>query len=150
MRSVGVCVHFPSKGRPAAQVVVLDGTWGAVTEASSFELTSNKHDLATILHELEGGLRSQLSGLKADRVAIRRADLQRASMKEGPKVRLLAEGALAAAARAEVTDVLLLNGKELADRSPASSKGDLDAEAESQLPDHPTEAAAAALSGLVP
>jgi hypothetical protein len=150
MRSVGVCVRIPSKGRPAAQVVVLDGAWGSAKEQEHFELTSNKDDLATVLHELASALRSHLTGLDADRVVIRRADLQVASRKEGPRIRLLAEGALAGAARAEVTDVLMLTGKDLAARSPSKSKDDLDAEAAAQVPRSPVEAAAAALAGLEP
>jgi len=149
MRSVGVCVHLPRRGRPAARVVVGVGAWNAASEEETFELTSNKDDTATVLHELASGLRSHLSGLSADRVVIRRADRQRvASNADGPRVRLLAEGALAAAARSEVTDVVVLPGKDLADRTPAQSKDDLDAEAARQLPSAPVEAAAAALAGL--
>jgi hypothetical protein len=147
---VGVCVHLPKKGRPAARVVVLDGAWGSASEHDRFDLTSNKQDIGTILHDLASGLRSHLSGMNADRVVVRRADMQKVSSKyDGPRIRLLAEGALAAAARSEVNDVLVLAGKDLAQRSPAASKDDLDAEAAAQVPGSPVEAAAAALSGLV-
>jgi hypothetical protein len=146
-----VSVHLPKKGRPAARVVVLDGSWGAAFEHAHFDLTSNKQDIATILHDLASGLRSQLSGLKADRVVVRRADLpKKPNNNEGPRLRLLAEGALASAARDQVSDVLVLPGKDLAQRSPAPSKADLDSEAATQVPGSPVEAAAAALSGLVP
>lgn len=151
MRSVGVCVHIPKKGRPAARVVVLDGAWGSATEHERFELTSNRQDIGTILHDLASGLKSRLSPLKADRVVVRRADMARVpSNRDGPRLRLLAEGALAAAARSEVTDVVVLAGKDLAQRSLAASKNDLDAEAATQVPGSPVEAAAAALAGLVP
>jgi hypothetical protein len=151
MRAVGVCVHMASKGRPSADVVVAEGSWGSAVEIERFELTSNKQELATIFYELASGLRSHLAGLHADRVVIRRADVPtRASKKEGPRLRLLAEGALVGAARAEVEDVLVLTGKELAARSPTASKDDLDAEAERQLAGSPVEAAAAALAGLKP
>src|SRR3954451_16984153 len=107
MRTVGVSVHLPSRGRQSARVVVLEGAWGSPSELQSFELTSNNQDLPTILHDLGSGLRSHLTGHGADRVVIRRADTQVASRKEGPRVRLLAEGALTGAARATVTDVFL-------------------------------------------
>jgi hypothetical protein len=151
MRVVGVCVHMSTKGRPAAHIVDADGSWGAVTDTQSFELTSNKQDLATILYELASGLRSHLAGVRADRVVIRRADYFKISSRhEGPRLRLLAEGALAGAARGEVEDVLVLTGKELADRSRATSKDNLEAEAARQMPGCPREAATAALSGLEP
>lgn len=151
MRSVGVCVHIPTKGRPAARVVVLDGSWGTATVIDSFDLTSSKDDLATVLYDLARGLRSHLSGLGADRVVIRRADVGKvASRHEGPRLRLLAEGALAEAARDEVEDVLVLPGKDLATRSPAQSKADLDGEAKKLVGTDTFEAAGAALSGLVP
>src|SRR4051812_46480110 len=151
MRSVGVCVHLAKKGRPAARVVLLDGTWGAAAEHARFDLTSNKQDIATILHDLATGLRSLLSGMHADCVVIRRADKpKKPSNLDGSRLRLLAEGALASAARDEVADVLILPGKDLAQRSPATSKDDLESEAEKQVPGGPVEATAAALSGLVP
>lgn len=149
MRSVGVHVTMARKGRPTASVVVVDGGWGSASLVQQFDLTSNTDDFATVLHELGSSLRSHLSGLAADRVLIRRADVARVpSNKEGPRLRLLAEGALTAAARAEVEEVHALTGKELADRSPASSKADLDSEAAQQVPGSPIEAAAAALVGL--
>jgi hypothetical protein len=151
MRCVGVAVHVPRKGRPEARVIVVDGAWGAASEHGSFELTSNKGDLATILYDLASGLRSHLSGLGAARVVIRQADFQKAAAsKDGTRLRLIAEGALAAAARGQVNEVFLLSGKDLADRTPAQSKDDLDAEAARQLPDAPVGAAAAGLAGLHP
>ena len=141
-------MHIPRKNRPAASVVVLSGNWGSPVEVDHFELTSNKDDLPTLLHELGSGLRSHLSGLAADRVVIRRADVQVASRKEGPRLRLLAEGAMAGAARSEVRDVILLPGKDLAAKSPATSKDDLDTQAAGRVPNSPVEAAAAALVGL--
>ena len=151
MRCVGICVRLPRRGRPTAEAVVLDGCWEAPTPHAQFELTSAKDDLPTLLHDLAAGLVSQLAGLNVDRVAIRRADQPaRASNREGPRIRLLAEGALASAARSKVRDVLLRSGRDLAARSPAGTKAQLDAYATRSAPGTPTEAAAAALSGLVP
>jgi len=149
MRSVGVVVRLRSKGRPAAHVAVLEGSWASPIQLDSFDLTSVHTDIATQLSDLAAGLSSHLSGLNADRVVIRRADRpQHASNAEGPRVRLLAEGALAAAAKIAVDDVIVLSGKDLAARSPASSRDALDAHAVSALPGTQVEAAAAGLAGL--
>lgn len=146
---MGVCVQLAARGRPTAHVVVLEGAWGSASEHQRFELTSNKDDMATILYELASGLGSHLAGLAADRVVIRRADTPAvASKKEGPRLRLLAEGALTGAARSRVNDVIVMTGKDLAARTRADSKADLDAEARRQVPGAPVEAAAAALVGL--
>jgi hypothetical protein len=149
MSVLGVAVHFPSKGRPAASAVLVDGTWGAPNTLDTFELTSAATDLPSQLRDLADGLRSRLKGLAPNRVVIRRADYAPASNKPGPRLRLLAEGALAAAARAEVTEVVLLEGKDLAAKSPARNKADLDQHAAAVLPNTPKEAGAAALAGLV-
>lgn len=150
MRAVGIVVRLRTKGRPAAHAVVLEGSWGAPIEVDAFDLTSAHTDSATQLHDLAAGLGSRLSGLNADRVVIRRADRSnRASNHEGPRIRLLAEGALASSARAAVDEVLLLSGKDLAARSPATNRDGLDDHAASTLPDSQVEAAAAALVGLL-
>jgi hypothetical protein len=148
MRVLGIAVHFPSKGRPAARAVLLDGSWSAPKALDEFELTSAATDLPTQLRDLADGLRSRLKGLTPERVVIRRADYAPASNKPGPRLRLLAEGALAAAARAEIADVVLLEGKDLAARCPAGKKSALDLHASTALPNAPAEAAAAALAGI--
>lgn len=151
MRSMGIAVRMTGKGRPTARVVVVDGDWAKPAPVDAFELTSTDDDNPTQLAALASGLRSRIKGLAPDRVLVRRADLPRvASNKEGPRLRLLAEGALVASAREEVSDVLLLTGKDLAARSPAASKADMDAHAGSLLPSENVEAAAAALVGLAP
>lgn len=151
MRSVGVVVHLARKSRPAALVAVLEGAWGAASLSERFELTSSNEEVPTILFDLATGLRSYLSGAQADRVVIRRADQPpRPSNREGPRLRLLAEGALAAAARVDVTDVLLMNGKALAERTPAGSKASLTAQAAQDVPQVQSEAVEAALCGLAP
>src|SRR4051812_40131377 len=121
MRSAGVAVEISSKSRPTAQVVIVDGSWGNAQVLESFALTSATDDLATQLHDLFGGLRSGLSD-SVERVVIRRADTPWGSNKEGPRLRLLAEGALAAAAKSVVADVVILKAKDLAQRTPAGAK----------------------------
>ena len=150
VRVIGLCVRMAKKGRPAAHAVVVEGTFDAPVHIDQFELSSMEHEVATQLRDLASGLRSRIAGLKPDRVVIRRADLARvASNKEGPRLRLLAEGALAAGARDEISDVVVLTGRDLGVRA-AVSKGDLDTAAAHKLPGLPPEAAAAALVGLVP
>lgn len=139
------------KHRPRADVVVVEGDWDSPSLVHMFSLTSDHDSHANKLHELARGLRSYLSGAGVDRVMVRRADVNRraSASQEAPKVRLLAEGALAAAAREKVEDVHVLTGKELAGRTTAGKKADLDARADAKLPDSDKEAAAAALAGLV-
>lgn len=151
VRVMGIAVHIPSKGRPAADVVVLDGVWAAHTHVTTFKLTSTHDDLPTVLQDLAAGLASHLSGLQVDRVVIRRADKPtRPSNYEGPRTRLLAEGAMTACAKAAIDDVMLADGKTLGGRCPAGSKASLQAEVAAHLAGEPVDAAAAALSGLVP
>jgi hypothetical protein len=148
---MGVAVRIPSKGRPAADVVVVEGTWGAPVLVTTFKLTSTHDDLPTLLQDLSAGLASRLSGLSVDRVVVRRADKPtRPSNYEGPRTRLLAEGAITASAKAAIDDVILADGKTLGGRCPARSKADLETEASKVLAGEPVDAAAAALSGLVP
>lgn len=150
LRCLGIAVHLPKKGRPAADVVILDGDWSSPQPVSTFALTSSHDDTATQLFDLASGLRSRLKGTGVDRVVVRRADRPRkASNKDGPRLRLLAEGALAAAARTEVEDVIVMPGRDLASGTPAGSKAALADEAEQRLTGQPAEAAEAALSGLV-
>jgi hypothetical protein len=140
-----------AKQRPTAHVVVLEGGWGSPSVVEAFDLTSAEEDKPTQLTRLAAGLRSRAKGLRPDRVIIRRADYFRvASSAEGPRMRLLAEGALTAAAKEVVDDVLLLTGKDTAALSPAASKADLEQHADAVLPDLYVEAAAAALAGLGP
>jgi hypothetical protein len=149
MRSVGVLVRLRSKGRPAAYIVALDGTWSNPVFVDAFELTSVHTDISEQLYDLATGLSSHLAGLNADRVVVRRADRATTpSNSEGPRVRLLAEGALTAAARAAVGQVVLLNGKDLAILSPAANRDALDAHAAAKLQDLRADVAAAALVGL--
>jgi hypothetical protein len=151
MKSAGICVHLPKKGRPEALVALIEGSWESPTVTRTLNLTSPKTDLATILSDLGKSIESHLSGVEVDRVVVRRADFQaRQGSKEGPKIRLLAEGAIAAFAKSHVEDVLVLTGKELADRSPAGSKDSLDAKGAELVGDEYGQAAAAALVGIIP
>ena len=128
--------------------MLAEGTQTSPALIEVFDLTSTNDGVPDQLRDLATGLRSRLVGLKPDRVVVRRADIPpKPSKHEGPRLRLLAEGALTAAARDEVGDVLIGTGKELAARVPMK-KAALEAHAEAALSGAPVEAAAAALAGL--
>ena len=151
MRSIGVCVRLTTKNRPTANVVVLEGTYLTPTIIETCELTTSAAAVPIQLADLHNNLKSRLSGLQPDRVVVRRADHpKRASNQEGPRLRLLAEGALVTAACSETDDVVLANGKDLAARAGAKDKATLDLDATAIASGHATKACAAALSGLVP
>lgn len=149
-RAVGLAVALV-KGRPRADVVVMEGTRSAPVLVESFALTSGETELVDQLHDLATALRNRLIGLKPDRVMIRRADqAPTPSGAEGPKVRLLTEGALAMAARERCVDTRLLSGMLVAKRA-GTKKDALDSTASGMVgPKGPTEAAAAALAVLDP
>ena len=117
IRALGIAVNLSTKGRPTACCVLVEGTLPAPSLIDAFDLTSADDTLPGQLHDLASGLRSRLSGLKPDRVVVRRADFPpKPSNKEGPRLRLLAEGALIAAAMDEVRSVTVAPGKELVPR----------------------------------
>src|SRR4051794_18948522 len=98
MRVLGIAVGLEKKGRPTAHCTLIEGSVTTPVLVEAFALTSTNDGLPEVLADLASGLRSRLSGIRPDRVVIRRADVsQHPSKKEGPRIRLLAEGALAAA-----------------------------------------------------
>jgi hypothetical protein len=110
---MGLCVRISTKKRPTADVVVLDGTHAVPTVVDVFELTTNVDPVPKQLADLHNNLKSRIVGLRPSRVVVRRADYSgRPTSQEGPKLRLLAEGALVAAACAECDEVILATGKE--------------------------------------
>ncbi|MHB1775721.1 MAG: hypothetical protein ACYCU7_07020 [Acidimicrobiales bacterium] len=110
-------------------------------------------ELAVQLHDAAEAVKSRLQGLEVDRVVVRRADRPpRPSNQEGPRLRLLTEGAVTAAARNVVVDTRIGTGKDTGSWH-GTSKATVDAAAaavlaSSGLPDSYLEAAAAALAGL--
>ncbi len=150
---MGVCVRMAAKKRPAADVVVLDGTRTAPTIVDHFELTSTAGPVSLQIHDLGQGLSSRIAGLKPGRVAVRVADhAPIARNSDGPRIRLLAEGSLTAAAVdacGKTVDVIVENGRDLAKRAGATNKATHDAAAQALLSERAT-ARAAALSLLDP
>lgn len=112
MRIAGIAVDVPSKGRPTARLVVLDGSSGGALESHD-TFTSDPTDLATQLHDMAEAVKSRLGGLGVERVVVRRADRPpRPSNNEGPRLRLLTEGAIVSAARSVVVDTRVGTGKD--------------------------------------
>jgi hypothetical protein len=113
VRVAGLAVDIPSPGRPMTRIVVLDDSSGSLTVVSSEPLPSRSSDLATQLHDAADAVASRLQGLAVERVVVRRADRPpRATNEEGPRVRLLTEGAITSAARSVVVDTRIGTGKD--------------------------------------
>jgi hypothetical protein len=113
VRAAGLAVEIPSRGRPTTRLVVLDDATGSPVIVSSETVPGRDGDLATQLHDVSEAVKSRLQGLAVDRVVVRRADRPpRASNGEGPRLRLLTEGAVTSAARSVVVDTRIGTGKE--------------------------------------
>lgn len=130
---------------------MLDGSKSSPAVVELFALTTSETDLVAQIHDLAQNFGNRLAGLDVTRVVIRRADTPpRPSNTEGPRTRLLAEGALTTTARGRVTDTRLLNGRDLAARAGGGrTKATIDAEAAALVDVGAYEGAvAAALSAL--
>lgn len=110
----GIAVKMLSPGRPSIRLVVVTETPAIAVETS--EVFSSDHaDLAEQLHDTAEAIRSRLVGLGVDRVFVRRADRAPVpSSQEGPRIRLLTEGAIVSAARSVVVDTHVGTGKDAA------------------------------------
>jgi hypothetical protein len=153
MRVVGVAVDAGKPKRPAARIVVTDNASGVATIEEVLDFSGDDVDLPTQLHYAAEALRSHLKGVGADRVVVRRADRAAvASQTDGPKNRLLMEGALTSAAKSVVPDTRLGTGSDTG-KWFGSSKATVDAAAEALLESSGQhkrylEATSAALAGL--
>ncbi len=153
MRTAGIAVALPNRHRPVARLVVLDDSSSTPQIESIVDFTADDTNVATQLHDMAEAIRSRLSGVAVERVVVRRADRQRvASKAEGPKLRLLVEGAVVSAARSVVVDTRLGTGMEVGSWF-GTDKDGVDAEASTLLttagePLKYVEAASAALAGL--
>lgn len=133
MRVAGVAVDVPASGRPAGRLVVItDASGTAVIEAVA-DFPGDDVPIPEQLHDAAEAMRSRLEGSSIDRVIVRRADRPpKASNAEGPKLRLLLEGALTSAAKSVVVDTRIGTGKETGEWY-GSNKAGVDAEAERLL-----------------
>lgn len=139
--------------RPSVRVVVLDDESGTPVIEKVEDIPSAAVDVVEQLHHAAKAVESRLKGLQVERVVVRRADFSNQQGKtEGPRLRLLVEGAATNAARTAVLDTRLGTGKDIAQWCSAT-KDDLDDEAAALVAaagEHSryVEAAAAALAGL--
>jgi hypothetical protein len=153
MRLVGIAVKLETEGRPTARGIVIESGPNP-TILDKFALTGDDVDFTRQLFELSQATRSRMSALEPDRVVICRADFPpRGSRGEGPKLRLLAEGAIAAAAREIVAETFLATGQEIGhwdhttkDKAKAKATAMVKAE---HLPLKWVEATMAAIGALV-
>ena len=148
----GLAVDLAIKGRPTTRLVVIDSSDpSALVSSPSFPC--DDVDLATHLHDAAEAVRSALHGAGVERVVVRRADRPpKAPNTEGPRLRLLTEGAITSAARSVVVDTRIGTGKDTGEWH-GTKKATLDAEAAAfistvRLRDDYLEAVAAALAGL--
>ena len=152
MRVAGLAVDVPAPNRPATRVVVIDSSDPSRVMASD-TFSGDDVELAIQLHDAAEAVRSRLQGLQVDRVVVRRADRPpRASNLEGPRLRLLTEGAVTAAARSVIVHTTIGTGKDTGAWH-GTNKSTVDAAAAAiltaaGLSDAYLEAAAAALAGL--
>jgi hypothetical protein len=146
-------VELASPKRPSVRIVVLDDASGAPVVAKTEDIPSAAVDIVEQLNHAGKTVESRLQGLKVDRVVIRRADFsKKVRNTEGPRIRLLVEGAATAAARNVTEDTRLATGKDIADGC-SMKKDELDDEAKQLIAsanEHKkyADAAAAALAGL--
>jgi hypothetical protein len=153
MRVAGISVTMASPKRPTAYLVVLDDSSGREVIEASQAFPADDVDLATQLHDTAEAVRSRLEGLVIERVVVRRADRPPSpSNAEGPRFRLLMEGAVTSAARSVVMDAMLGTGAETGTWFGAR-KADVDAASAQLLGQHGLhsrymEATSAALAAL--
>ena len=114
MRVVGIAVKLETEGRPTARGVLVEDNGSGPVIVDQFALPGDDVDFARQLFELSQATSSRLSALEPDRVAVCRADFPPAgSRKDGPKLRLLAEGAITAAAYHVVPNTYLVTGHDI-------------------------------------
>jgi hypothetical protein len=129
MRVAGLAVDIPTQGRPRFHFVVLDDASGLTELVSHESHPSQDVDLATQLFNASEQVKSRLSAFSVDRVVVRRADRpMKANNSEGPRVRLLLEGAIVGTARSVTANTRLGTGKDLGGWY-GSNKARLDADA---------------------
>lgn len=114
----------------------------------SFEIKADQINLAVQLGDAATGVSGRLRSLRPDVVVVRRADRPvRPSNQEGPRLRLLMEGAITAVAHQVIANTRLRNGRDCG-AAYGVPKDVLDAEAAALHGGRFKEATAAALSGM--
>jgi hypothetical protein len=157
MRALGLAVDLPNPNRPALRAVLLEDSLGAgnapsladINVVDEFDIPTVDDSRATQLMDLAEAISGRIRTLKPDIIVVRRADQPpRASNTEGPRIRLLATGAVTAAARLLVVRTTLRTGKECGSAY-GGKKDEVDTDARSLVTSASrVPAAAAALAGL--
>ncbi|WP_284753185.1 hypothetical protein [Arthrobacter sp. efr-133-R2A-120] len=121
-----------------------------MTFVDFFEVAVTSVDLAEQLKELSVAVTGRLESLRPDIVVVRRADRPpKASNQDGPRFRLMSEGAIAAAARTLVVKTRVRTGKECG-AAYGAKKADVEVDAAAFVGKRQLlPAAAAALCGLL-
>lgn len=145
--------------RPVVRVVLLRDPFGAdqlpaledMTLETEFDLTLPDDDWAELAIGYFRAVSGRVSTLSPDIVIVRRADMPaRPTNKDGPRLRLVVEGAVTAAAHEHVANTHLRTGVACAHAYHRSSKAVLDADAAGLVErSNRAQAAAAAMSGLI-
>lgn len=151
---MGLAVAIPTMKRPTLRAAVVDDASGTPIVVECFDIPAADESLAAQLHSLGKAIDSRVRGAgQIHRVVVRRADVPpRPSKAEGPKLRLLAEGAIIAAVRDVVPATDVGTGKDIG-RWYGTGKESADGAAVTALRSAGkdgkyVEAAAAALAGI--
>jgi type II secretory pathway component PulC len=146
-------VAVPTPDRPVARLIVLNNSSGTAVVEAHEVFPGDSVDLATQLHDMAEAIRSRIQGLSVDRTVVRRADRPpKPNNNEGPRLRLIVEGAVISAARSVVVETRAGTGKDTGMWF-GSNKAGVDAAAtalltSNSLPANLLEATSAALAGL--
>lgn len=157
MRALGLAVDMPKPGRPVVHCVVIEDPHGpadaaVLTDVSlvdAFPFKTSHEAWSKVVSQFFGEVSGRVSTLDVDVVVIRRADVyMKARVGDGPRLRLVVEGAITAAAMSHVSNTHLRTGGDCSGHY-GEPKDQMDADALT-LTTHKSqqEAAAAALSGL--
>lgn len=147
-----------SARRPTVRAVLLEDSVAAgqaldlnqITLRDAFEFTTTETDWAQMCDQFAQDTSARVSSLEPDIVVVRQADFnQNGRLGDGPRLRLVVEGAITAAAIKHVPKTRLRRGKACADTYPGKSKDQMDADGRAiSGKANRAEAAGAALSGL--
>lgn len=148
MRVLGIAVDYNKRLTLRAVILEHDRSGAVAVVDKSSVPVSVEDGLATQLHELFGAVTAKMQSFRPDAVVIRRADRsQRGNNLEGPRLRLMAEGAASVAARQYCPETHVRAGQECASIF-GRTRDELDAEALVFVPRALGFACAAALSAM--
>lgn len=146
---LGLSTRFLNPGsKPVVSCVALSGTRESPQQVAGYELKTSASEIVAQIEDLCRKLSSELSSLKPDSAVIRVADAAPlANRKNGPRYRLMIEGALAYVCREhKLTPVVYHTGKECGDALSSNKAGAVSLGRD--IDPKRAEAAAAALCGL--